>query len=437
MGPYRFGKNTGDFTPFPANPDDPSRKRENDVACFYRDSRGYFYVSGLDGFYRMDPSSGIFTKLLPVSTNSITEDNRGRIWLGTGSGVYQYYPDSGVFVQYAHWPSNPSSLINNHVYKVFFDRRGTLWVCTREGLSSLSPEQSRFIRIQHINNDPRTPSSDKITTLFQDRRKNVWIGHYSEGLDCLNTDTFSFVQYSHDPDNPSTLAGNRVSSIFEDSRGILWIGLWTGRGFNRMDPVLKKFTRYSFSPVSLKFDWYTGFAEDQTGKFYVSFWGSMGMSLFDLEKGTFGKNFYFDRTDRISSRLTSTLYQDRMGTIWIGTTDNGFSTYNPYTDVVTSWPYKVTQNEEVSPLFVNGFLEDALGRMWIGGEGLYLFSRIDKRVTAVGEQYKIPTGEVRSLSTDRKGRLRAATAKNGLFCIHTENYSYRQYTSDKDRKSVV
>jgi len=430
-GPFRFDVRSGTFTTFQTHPDDPALKRP-DAACFFKDSRGAFYVSGIDGLFIFSSDSARFRKIFPYSTFSITEDKEGYLWLGTGSGLVRYSPVNNEFTVFSHTPDNPFSLVNNHIYKVYLDRRGCLWSGTREGLSVLSPKQNRFFNICHISNNKNTPSSDKITALHTDREGQVWVGHYANGFDIVNPKTFIFSNYVHNPANANSLAGDRVSAFYEDSRGIMWIGLWTGRGFNRYDPRQKIFRKYSLAPSSLKFDWYSAFMEDNLGRFYLGFWGSKGVTLFDRETEAFGRNLYFDRKDRVTSRLTNTLYRDRNGLIWIGTTDDGFSIYNPFSDKVKSYPAGDDGTGNVSPVgLVHCFLQDKAGRMWIGGDELFVFMPSTGEFTSVSKKYKFPTGEVRGIAQDASGRIWATTAKKGLFCIEPQTMSSMQFTSDE------
>lgn len=429
-GPYKFDVQSGRLSGFQTHQDNPAFKRP-DVACFFIDSRGVFYVAGIDGLFILCRDSGRFSKIFPNSTFSVTEDDGGNLWLGTGSGLVRYRPEVNRFTVFSHTPDNPFSLVNNHIYKVFLDRRGCLWLATREGLSVLSPKQNRFFNIRHISNNTNTPSSDKITALYTDKKGQVWVGHYANGFDILNMESFTFGNYHHNPAVTNCLAGDRVSAFYEDRRGIMWIGLWTGRGFNRFDPSRKQFTKYTLAPSSLKFDWYSAFVEDDLGRFYLGFWGSQGVTLFDRETETFGRNLYFDRNDRLTSRLTNTLYRDRNGQIWIGTTDNGFSMYNPFSDKVKSYPAGNQGGDGVSPtVTVNCFMQDNAGRMWIGGDGLFVFLPATGEFTSVSTKYNIPTGEVRGIIQDANGRIWAATAKRGLFCIEPRTMSFMHFTSE-------
>ncbi|MDK2789462.1 MAG: hypothetical protein PWP07_2707 [Epulopiscium sp.] len=427
----KFNVKKSSFTLLPTNSEDPSLKRP-DVSCFFKDRRGTFYIGGIDGLFILDKTSHDFKKVFPNSTFSIAEDEEGYLWLGTGSGLIRFSPHDSKHVVYSYSPYNTSTLINNHIYKVFFDRKGCLWLGTRGGVSMLSDRQNRFFHIKHVNNNNHTPSSDKITALFTDSKGKVWIGHYADGFDILDFDLFVFKNFRHSETTSNSLAGNRVSAIYEDKQGIMWIGLWTGRGFNSFDPYKKTFRKYSFVPSSLKFDWYSSFIEDGLNRFYLGFWGSKGMTLFDRKTGSFGKSLYFDRQDRIPSRLVNVLYQDRYGQIWVGTTDNGFAIYNPFSDKVKSFPANDSTSQVISPLvMVNCFLQDDLGYMWIGGDELYTFSTVTKKFVNVNSKYNLNTGEVRSLVKDKQGKIWVATAKNGLYCIDPRAMSYNHYT-DKD-----
>jgi len=54
MGIFKFNPESGLFYEIMADPKDTTKKRDRDVATYYIDSSGIFWISGIDGLYTFD-----------------------------------------------------------------------------------------------------------------------------------------------------------------------------------------------------------------------------------------------------------------------------------------------------------------------------------------------------------------------------------------------
>ncbi len=275
-----------------ANPNDLSKKRDNDLAAVLKTSSGVYYAAGTDGFYSFDPISEVFTKLYKSSTFSLSELPDGRVLMGTGSGLVIYNTVDNTFVKYINDAANPKSLINNHINKVLIDKAGNIWAGTNEGLSILKQLKSDIKNYFYIPDNSKSLSSNKVSSILQDSKNRIWIGTKDKGLNLWETSTNTFKHFKNDPKDPNSISSNNITKIYEDHNGDLWIGLWAGIGFNKFDPKKNKFTRYAINENSRKSDWYNDILEDLRGNFWLGFWGSRGFQNFDRKTGKFLKYYY-------------------------------------------------------------------------------------------------------------------------------------------------
>ena len=146
-----------------------------------------------------------------------------------------------------------------------------------------------------------------ISCLYVSKQENLWIGT-TKGLDYLNSKTNSFSQYRHNTNDTNSLSDNSVTSILEDKEGRLWVGTHPDGGVNLLD--------------------------QQTGKF----------------------KHYLKGRD-----ITGTIYQDVMGTIWVGTND-GLYWYNRETD---SFIPLTDPDTGASLNFILNILEDDQKNLWV------------------------------------------------------------------------
>ncbi|NQU33002.1 MAG: hypothetical protein HQ521_07185, partial [Bacteroidetes bacterium] len=100
-----------------SNAVDITKKRANDMACYYEDTHGNFWFTALDGIYLFDRETKKFRKFLGTTTYDVKEDSSGNIWFATGSGVMRYNPEKNVITLMKNEKDNPNSISNNSVHK--------------------------------------------------------------------------------------------------------------------------------------------------------------------------------------------------------------------------------------------------------------------------------------------------------------------------------
>lgn len=143
------------FSNYQHNPDDSLSLSDNSIRCFFRDSRGRFWVgtrAGLNLILQDDPASlarfvsiGIQDGLPNDVINFIEEDQGGQLWIGTQSGLVEFQPDvflagqKGVLSIYDQHTGLASS---NTVFRSSYrDADGTIYFGTARGLHRFHPEQ--------------------------------------------------------------------------------------------------------------------------------------------------------------------------------------------------------------------------------------------------------------------------------------------------------
>lgn len=281
--PHRFNINQKSFEKFRPNPHDPTKKRDNDVACFFEDSRKNFYVSGLDGVYLFDKKS-VFKKILSTSTFTILEDKKNNIWFGTGNGIYRKNTNDSVFFHYTNNPNNHSSLGGNYVRKLFQDRSGVIWAATNSGLSKHSPIRKSFLHYYHIPGEANTVTSNHITDVVEDKDGIIWLATANTGIDKFDRKNNLFKNYNTKSKKFGSISSNKVASLYIDKENTLYAGLWAGVGFNRFDRKTETFELFTIRPENTHTDWYNDFLESKNNNLYLGVWGDYGIYTFDRKK---------------------------------------------------------------------------------------------------------------------------------------------------------
>ncbi|MCI0692887.1 ATP-binding protein [candidate division KSB1 bacterium] len=390
-GLNRLDVTTGKFTRFVNDPQASHSLSSNAVwaICTDRESPGKLWVGtfggGLDCFDRATPTgaAGQFANFVnePSNPHSLS-DNRvisiyknpldGTIWVGTfGGGLNKIAYEKERFAHFANDPQNPHSLSHDRVWSIFEDRAGTLWIGTQEGLNKLERDQKRFI---HFVNDPRNPhslSANSVRAIYEDSaaRNALWIGTDGGGLNKLDRATGKFTRFLNDPQNPHSLSHNRIQAICEDRTGMLWIG--TYGGLNRFDRATEQFTHFVNDPQdthSLSHNRVWSIYEDRAGTLWIGTSGGLNKLVRGENEATDGKSerfvrFVHDPNDphSLSHNAVFAIYEDRSGTLWLGTYGGGLNQFDRATGKFARYTTKDGLPNDV----VYGILEDGNGHLWL------------------------------------------------------------------------
>ncbi|PKP28092.1 MAG: hypothetical protein CVU06_00070 [Bacteroidetes bacterium HGW-Bacteroidetes-22] len=427
--PIKFDPIKEKFSVFPTSRTDRRYKRESDGACYIEDSNGNLLMGGLDGLYRLNSNDGTVQKIHSNSTFSLISGDDGSVWAATGSGIYRHFADSTPPGQLTHDDDIAWSLIHNYVNVIFRDASGCIWAGTSDGISRWAPSKHKFKWYTHLTGKDNSLISPRVNVMVSGGDGILWIGTDGRGIDRFNLSAETFRHFT--PENTPGMKGGKIRALFIDRNKVLWAGLWNGTGFGQLNEAKGKFNLYSFDSTTQLYDWYNDFEEDERGNFYVGFWGANGVAWFDRTKKLFVRSFNKNRPDIVASRLTIDLMCDRLGKIWIGTFDNGFSIYNPWSDKMTS----ITEGDGGFPEEgVNAFFEDSKGRIWIAAKGLYRYFQSTQQFINISAWCQFPAKAFYAITEDDNNMLWFNT-DHGLIRFNPEDYSFAHFTEEDGLQS--
>jgi diguanylate cyclase (GGDEF)-like protein len=280
---------------------------------------------------------------------ALARDSLGRLWIASlDAGVAVFDPRTGELQRLRHSPSEPNSLSDNSVFSVLPLRGGDKLIGTATGLDRVSAATHAITRVELPRELTPAGKPVPVRALVEAADGTVWVGT-DNGLGRYDTRNERWRVYRKEAKN-AALPGNRIQSLLIDSKGRLWVGLIAGLAW--FDSSTESFSAYHRDMVDAR-------------------------SLPD---------------DYIVS-----LFEDRGGSLWIGTKTGGLAKWNPRT-----WSFghiPATREEGFSDRNITSFAEDKLGRLWIGtfGSGINLLDRASSRVT----QLRYTPGVRGSLSDDR------------------------------------
>ena len=286
-GPDFFRSTPRSFTPLLYRPSNSNSFGETFVNAIYEDHHGVLWIGTTGALIRIHRKSGQYTSYLPPGPGlnndivAITEDRSGVIWVGTmGAGLGRFDKRTGRFKTYRHHASDPSSLSDNAVSRVFVDQSGTMWLTTWNGLDRFDPVTERFV----VYKRDKESQTEQYYNIAQDQAGTLWIGGIM-GLTRFDPNSGQFTLYSHKAGDLGSLSDDTVNNVFVDHLGTVWAA--TQNGLNKLDIKSGTFTKY-YASNGLPINNLSCILGDRSGKLWIS--TSRGLSRFDPPTKTF-KNY--------------------------------------------------------------------------------------------------------------------------------------------------
>lgn len=350
---------------------------------------GYLWLATLDGLARYDGVRfTVFDKsntpgLTSNSFSVLLEDDEGALWIGTNNGGLTRYRQ-GVFTTF----TTADGLPDNTIRRLYKDGRGDLFITTLR--SHLYWRAGKFVL------DPDLPSRAS-AAYYPGRSGTRWV------FDPAGLHRF---QDGREVTYPMPIAFTAVAEFYEDQQGSLWMGTYNVGLYCLKNGEVIHYTEADGVPFNCSI---YPVGEDRDGHQWFATESSVaqGGGILSFKDGRFTR---FTTADGLSSNNVRSMYADREGNIWVGTTDNGL---NRLTRRFIT-PYSTKDGlagNNVFPIY-----EDRDRNVWVGTrDGLSRFQagRFSSNSFAQAELGK--QRNVESLFEDDQGRMWIGSRPVGLF----------------------
>ncbi|HZY36233.1 MAG TPA: two-component regulator propeller domain-containing protein [Mucilaginibacter sp.] len=411
----------------------PALTAANDtISNIFEDSKRRLWFGTSNGLLLFNRHTETFTNYAPADTdkkkhknqiNFIAEAKNGRLWMACGKGILNFDPETRQFQRLRASAGNPDALGSDDVNYLMIDHSGALWVSLNgKGLNKLNPVTSAFTTLTKKDNDPNhylengietiksasdgyawfatdkgifkwRPGTDQFTKIYAAKKEDADVRttttengitttsetrsryfilaagkdstlYFSnqKGLQVYNPVNRQQQSYIFDPHNNYSINSNAVSKIILDHSGMVWVA--TDKGLCKFDPATHQFTRYAVDSKDQR--------KDNKGKL-------------------------IDKTIR-------TVYEDRQGTIWIGTINGELCRLDQKTGRFKIYLWNGNKRTDL----INELYESREGRFWVGtgNEGLLEFDRKQGSYTnRIDEDKGLLYGNVTGICEDDKGFL--------------------------------
>lgn len=415
----------------------PNSLNDDRLVSLSLDSEGNLWIGTYNkGLYmlskknqQLNPAKAKFEKFFFQPLNIITSIIQSidkSIWFATlGSGVFKLDPQRKNISSFKNDPLNPNSIVKNEVLSVFEDRSGSIWIGSNLG-KGINKLEVSTVKFKQINKDLKKLNGlndDVVWAIYQDIDLNIWVGTYKGGLNKIDAKRKKYSYYKINQELREGLnVDNHIRAIFDDSNGNLWLGTYNGgiKKFNKASAAITSFLHDSNDSTSIGANQVQAIFMDSSKNLWVgTFGGGLNKILAsDFASGIIRfhnfKNNVLNPFSISDNRIYS-IFQDRKGTLWVGTFGGGLNKFDDKTERFISYKKIKGDESSLNDNRVMTIFEDSMNNLWIGtyGGGIQKFNRQTEKFSQLTGRNRINSSVVYGILEDDNKNL-WLSSDNGL-----------------------
>jgi ligand-binding sensor domain-containing protein/signal transduction histidine kinase len=403
---------TVQFTTFYPKPY-PQNINANRINALHLDRNDRLWMGTLEGIFQLpirDSSFAFSTfnlnafKELPsprLAFNDFFNDAAENIWIATQLGLLMIPAHQHPFRVLTHQPDNSQGLPSNIIYATIKDSSEQLWVSTDKGLAKINQKTGDI----SVFTAPDALSGNKVKGMALDSKGRLYLADYGSIIRVDNSDQPKFKKFTYRLDEMITqLHTRRTFHAFVDEGDVPWIAAYWG---------IFSIDIAADTLIPIPFDQANHFNQI-IAKGRDSLWMGSQLGLFSFDKKTrtyHQENLGIKHKNEVIKHIQPS--RDSSFTLWLGT-QTGLHKFVEGKGIIQSY----TEKDGLHNAFVQGFIEDDLGIIWLETEkGLARFDPQSETFSAFHVEDGLPseTFETRSAFKDENGILYFGTDKGLLY----------------------
>ncbi len=345
---------------------------QNSINDILQTHDGYLWLATFGGLVRFDGAQFVvfdrsIEGIKSQRIKALYEDKKGTLWAATEEGMLIRYRD-GKFTTHTLQDGLPSE----ETFRIEEDDETNLWITGRGVAVKFDGEN--FVSYRRESFRPNVQDDNRYT------RYKVWWSHDAAELHC-------FVRGRMRTYSLPELSNVQIINVDTDRNSNLWIQTRGAGVFRLQNEQLKHFTSREGLPSN---DLTGFFLEDRKGNLWLA--DHQDHSLYRIKDG---QNQLIRRLVPFS--LTA-LYEDREGTVWIGTTsalyqirEAAITLYSERDGLSWNWTYSIFQ--------------DRAGAIWIGTWGGGVNKYENGRFFSYQRAEGLPSDNITCIYQDHSGRM--------------------------------
>lgn len=358
----------------------------------------------------------------------IIQPNDHEYWFATESGLFIYQIASQNYIHIQKEQKNPWGISDNAIYNILRDKDEGIWLGTYFGGINYYHKNNSIIEKFLPQDRPGSLKGSVVRIIKKDNNQNIWIGTENGGLSKLDPLSGSIQNFS---DKQGNLANNNIHGILPVDDKLL-IGPFVN-GLDIFDPTLQKVVYHIDRNNNATPDLLSNFLFYlyKTRKGDILAASTRGLYRFDLQKKSFhliknvpGYMFY------------TTIIEDKMGNIWVGTWRDGLFCYNPNTQYFKHYTHRQDDLNSLPNNRVNSIFEDSKNQIWIATEGGMAKKKSNQdSFENIGLDEGMPSNVTLAFLEDKQNNLWVSTSK-GLVRYHIPDGKKRIFNLESGLPTV-
>jgi signal transduction histidine kinase/ligand-binding sensor domain-containing protein len=392
-----------------------------DMIEFYKSS-----IAQIDkvNFYNLTTKDGLSNNII----TDIYQDSLGYIWIGTEDGLNQY--NGNIVTEYNYEGNDGSSLTSTCITSINEDNHGNIWVGTDAGLNIINRTDYKVTRIEE-NEDTNAMLSDySITSIYRDSNDTMWVGT-TNGLNRYDEENNKFIKYYSDGTNRS-ITNNYITDIDEDENGYLWISTIDRLSIIDLDNynIYNNENRYNNHIYIYQMD------KDNEGNIWTaSKNGIIKISSRNYELG----NYNIDVGENLNKDITKVLC-DSKGNVWFASS-SGLIKYIPSNNTTKLYQSEISTSNHLLSNSIRCLYEDRNGTLWIGtNNGISILNvrqQFSNKINNILRKNEIYVSSITSFLQDSEDDLWIGTEQNGVIYFNVdEDKMIRFNYNENDENSL-
>ncbi|MBL4560025.1 MAG: response regulator [Labilibaculum sp.] len=287
------------------------------------------------------------------------------LWISTlNYGIFEIpNGDYSKAINYQDSAKDTYCISCNEVYCIFVDRSGNVWAGTKDGGVNRSFVTGNSFRAYlHNNNSENTIPSGTIRAVYKEKNGKLWIGTYNKGIAVLNKDVYSYIKFSKEKQSDKW---DWIRCIYQTSDGYIWVGTYAGLCRIHPETMEKKYFDPGLGKNSISKGRIYSITEDAKGNLFIGEWGSI--DYFDRKENTFTR---IDTISNLEGKNIRKLLLSMDGRLWIGTESSGVSVIDTSNfKLINHYQNNVGCLNSINSNSIFDIYEDKTGTIWVGSFG--------------------------------------------------------------------
>ncbi len=316
----------------------------NKVSYLFEDSKNYIWIGTELGISKFDPITKEFSRPIQIQENwnidlfnitSVIENSDGDIWFNLSEDglILIYSPQSDLTTCFNC--DSETQFYSKKIHKLFKDKNDIIWFGIDNGLYFTDYRDGKIKSLQSEG----APLKKTITDIEQGEKSIIWFGT-NDGLYEISNGPNSDINIHKNKLNENSIVSNSIKDInWDNTNKKLWVG--TEDGLTCYIPDKNHYYNMQQGPYAnsiIENDIKEVLVAQKSGRVWYTTENELGINCLsviedsiDGLQDTSVMHFEYEPTDpnSIADNFINSFIEDQSGHVWIGTGQNGIS-FHPF-----------------------------------------------------------------------------------------------------------